>query len=524
MSSFKQLARGVAVSWASTLASIIAGFVMAPFLIHHLGVVGYGVWVLIQSTISYMYLTDLGLRTAVIRFVARDYANRNHLEVSRIISAAIWVRFWSGAAVVLIISTIASLLPRLFTIPSQYVSQGRAALVVVGITFASTLVFSVFSATLMAIGRFDRLALLELAQIILTTVGLIPVVKAGYGLIGMAVWHLGATTAVNLLVALSCFRAYPQLKISVSRVPERDLLRALWGVGLYILGYNLAGQLIMYSDNLVVGAFVSAAAVAYYAVAGRMVEYLRQVSGAILKYFTPMASAFEARKQYDRLQQLQIRGTQVVLIVALPAAITLFLRGGTFFLLWIGPEFRQYATPVLKILVVFIALSAPNVAVPSLAIAMGKQKFLAFLTIIEGVVNLIVSVILARTIGIIGVAIGSAVPSGLMQIFVWPRFMGWLIPTDQWRFVREVWIRPAVGMIPFVIATYLAELHWPARNMAIFFVQTFALLPIAFAGTYLVFRNDIPALRAYMGRGAEPAQNALGDNTSSGTDAVAIVD
>jgi O-antigen/teichoic acid export membrane protein len=280
----------------------------------------------------------------------------------------------------------------------------------------------------------------------------------------------------------------------------------------------------MYSDNLVVGAFVSAAAVAYYAVAGRMVEYLRQVSGAILKYFTPMASAFEARKQYDRLQQLQIRGTQVVLIVALPAAITLFLRGGTFFLLWIGPEFRQYATPVLKILVVFIALSAPNVAVPSLAIAMGKQKFLAFLTIIEGVVNLIVSVILARTIGIIGVAIGSAVPSGLMQIFVWPRFMGWLIPTDQWRFVREVWIRPAVGMIPFVIATYLAELHWPARNMAIFFVQTFALLPIAFAGTYLVFRNDIPALRAYMGRGAEPAQNALGDNTSSGTDAVAIVD
>ena len=95
MSSFKQLARGVAVSWASTLASIIAGFVMAPFLIHHLGVVGYGVWVLIQSTISYMYLTDLGLRTAVIRFVARDYANRNHLEVSRIISAAIWVRFWS---------------------------------------------------------------------------------------------------------------------------------------------------------------------------------------------------------------------------------------------------------------------------------------------------------------------------------------------------------------------------------------------------------------------------------------------
>lgn len=493
---------------------------MAPFLIHHLGVAGYGVWVLIQSTISYMYLTDLGLRTAVLRFVSRDYAIQNHAEVSRIISAALWVRFWSGTAVLLIISTIAYLLPRVFTIPAQFIFAGRAALVVVGITFASTLIFSVFSATLMAIGKFDRLAMLELTQIVLTTLGLIPVVKAGYGLVGMAIWHLTAVTFVNISIAISCFRAYPHLKLKISRIPDRILLKALWGVGLYILGYNLAGQLIMYSDNLVVGAFVSAAAVAYYAVAGRMVEYLRQVSGAILKYFTPMASAFEARKQYDKLQQLQIRGTQVVLAVALPAAITLFLRGGTFLLLWIGPEFQQYATPVLRILVVFIALSAPNVAVPSLAIAMGKQKALAYLTILEGVVNLVVSVILARSIGIIGVAIGSAVPSGIMQIFVWPRFMGRLIPTDHWRFVREVWIKPAVGMVPFAIATFLVEMHWPAHHMVQFFAQTFALLPIAYLGEYLVFRKDLPQLLVYMRRKEEPEANGA----ESGTDAMALVE
>jgi O-antigen/teichoic acid export membrane protein len=508
MSTLQQLARGVAVSWASTLASIIAGFVMAPFLIHHLGVVGYGVWLLIQSTISYMNLMDLGLRTAVMRFVARDYASGNHAEVSRVISAAIWVRFWSGAAVVLIVSIIAALLPRLFTIPATYVAAGRAALIIIGITFASTLVFSVFSATLMAIGLFDRLALLELIQIILTTLGLIPVVMAGNGIVGMAAWHLTAVTAINLAIAFSCFRAYPQLKLTMMRMPERGLLKALWGVGLYILGYNLAGQLIMYSDNLVVGAFVSAAAVAYYGIAGRMVEYLRQVSGAILKYFMPLASAFEARKQYERLQQLQIRGTQVVMVVALPVAITLFLRGGTFLLLWIGPEFQQHATLVLQILVVFVAMSAPNVAVPPLAIALGQQRTLALLAAAEGVVNLALSIALVRWMGIIGVAIGSAVPSGLMQIFVWPRLMGRLIPTNQARFVREVWIRPTLGMVPFAIVSYFAEAHWRAHNLLHFFLQTLALVPIALAGTYLVFRGDVPELMSYLRRReAGPAQS-----------------
>jgi O-antigen/teichoic acid export membrane protein len=319
---------------------------------------------------------------------------------------------------------------------------------------------------------------------------------------------LTAVTAINLAIAFSCFRAYPQLKLTMMRMPERGLLKALWGVGLYILGYNLAGQLIMYSDNLVVGAFVSAAAVAYYGIAGRMVEYLRQVSGAILKYFMPLASAFEARKQYERLQQLQIRGTQVVMVVALPVAITLFLRGGTFLLLWIGPEFQQHATLVLQILVVFVAMSAPNVAVPPLAIALGQQRTLALLAAAEGVVNLALSIALVRWMGIIGVAIGSAVPSGLMQIFVWPRLMGRLIPTNQARFVREVWIRPTLGMVPFAIVSYFAEAHWRAHNLLHFFLQTLALVPIALAGTYLVFRGDVPELMSYLRRReAGPAQS-----------------
>jgi O-antigen/teichoic acid export membrane protein len=496
MSKIRELARGVAVSWAGTLASIIAGFLMAPFLIHHLGVAGYGVWILIQSTISYMFLMELGLRATVVRFVARDYANSNHDEVSRIVSAAVWVRFWSGVTVVFITSTIAGLMPHLFRIPGQYMMAARVGLLIVGLTFAVTLVFSVFASTLMAIGAFGLMAGLELLRITVTTAGLVPVVSAGYGIIGMACCYFAGVTIVNLATAYICFRMYPQLRLT-RQVPERGLLKALWSVGFYILGYNFAGHLIFSCDNIVVGAFVSASAVAYYAVAGRMVEYLRQIAEAILKYFAPLASAFEARKQFDRLRQLQIRGTQLVLLVTLPIVVAIFIRGGTFVGLWIGPDFRRASTPALKVLALAAAITLPNLGSPSLLIALGKQRWLAFLTILEGAMNLILSVILARSMGIVGVALGTAIPAAIMHLFVWPGFACRLLDTPQSLFAREVWLRPLIAVLPFAVTCYVAEHYWMPSSLVRFFLEMMVLSPVAALGALAVFWTDAPAVCRY---------------------------
>jgi O-antigen/teichoic acid export membrane protein len=503
MSELRQIAKAVVISWSGMASAIIAGFIMAPFLVHHLGVAGYGVWVLIQSTISYMYLMDLGLRTAVIRFVAHDYTNGNHSEVSCIVSAALWVRFWSATVVVLISFLVALLLSHLFSIPPQYLMSARVALVLMGFTFASTLVFSVFSATLMAIGSYSLFATLETWQIVLTTLGLIPIVNAGYGLIGMAGWCFVVVTANNVAIAAACFRRYPQLKLTITGVPQRRLLKELWSVGSYYAGYNLADQLITYTDTLVVATFISAPAVAYYAVAGRMVLYVRQIAVAIIKYFMPLASAAEARNKSHSLQQLQLKGTQIILLVTLPIVVTLFIRGGTFLGLWIGPDFEGKATPILQILMATTGIMMTNAGATGLTVAMGKQRWLALFALTEGLANLTLSIILAKSMGMIGVAIGTAVPSIFMQVFIWPRFMCNLLQISLLRFFREIWLRPALALAPFVITSYIVESHWPAHNLWQFFGQTLASTPAFALGTFLVFRAEIPHLMKYADNRAE---------------------
>ena len=118
MISFKRITSGVLFGWGSTLASIVVGLFMSPFLIHHLGTTGYGVWVLVQSSVAYMYLMDLGLRNTVLRFSVRAHAQGDHAEVNRVVSAALWIRTWSAVAIMVIASALAVLLPHLFSIPA----------------------------------------------------------------------------------------------------------------------------------------------------------------------------------------------------------------------------------------------------------------------------------------------------------------------------------------------------------------------------------------------------------------------
>jgi O-antigen/teichoic acid export membrane protein len=65
----KRFAINVSINWAATAVSMVVPFFLIPFVVRHLGAAGYGVWILAVSAASYLNLLDLGLRSAVIRFV-----------------------------------------------------------------------------------------------------------------------------------------------------------------------------------------------------------------------------------------------------------------------------------------------------------------------------------------------------------------------------------------------------------------------------------------------------------------------
>jgi O-antigen/teichoic acid export membrane protein len=330
--------------------------------------------------------------------------------------------------------------------------------------------------------------------------------RSGHGILALAIWDLCTSLVANSTTIAFCFWIYPRLKVVFSR-PDSATLNKLWSYSLYAFVINVAIQVVVYTDNIVVGAFLSPAAVTMYAIGGLVINYARQVVSSMTTTFTPLASTFEAQGSHDNLRRLAIHGTRAALIISLPIEIALFFRGHTFIRLWMGEQYAQASGTVMQILLLSVVFSSANTTSAGIVYGMGKHKRLAIWASIEAVANLVLSIVLVRRLGIYGVAWGTALPSVLIELLLWPSFISELVKIPVWTYLWQTWFRTTLAIVPFAVACEAVERFWPARNLAVFFLQIAALLPLIPLALMLVFRGEAMAqVQAWLERRNRPSQ------------------
>jgi O-antigen/teichoic acid export membrane protein len=490
MARLNQLIRSISSNWVAFAFSAGLAFFLSPFIVHHLGNVAYGVWTLIVSMISFMGLLDLGLRGAVTRFVSSNHTQGNHLQSSRVVSAAFWLRIWICLGIVGTSLIVASIASRVFHIPQSLQWSARWAIILVGTSLALTLASGVFGSVLVALNRFSLVSGVSILQSLVRALGLVLLLKSGHGILGLAILEFSISLGAGVALWMLCFRAYPQLHISLRR-PDPAVLRQLVSYSFYAFLIHSATQLIYNTDNIVVGAFVSAEAVTFYAIGGSLLEYLRQVVSSVTMIFMPLASNFEARGEQAQLRRLLVQGTRGALFIALPIALALFFRGHTFIQLWMGDQYAGVSGRVLEILLISQTFSIANFTSGNIAFGLAKHRPFALSVVCEALANLTLSIILVRRMGIYGVAWGTIIPNLLIQFVFWPRYICKLLGIPVWPYLWQSWIRPFIAAVPFGAACCLTDHFWVATHLPHFFLQILILLPIYFAMFIACFWKEI---------------------------------
>jgi hypothetical protein len=96
----------------------------------------------------------------------------------------------------------------------------------------------------------------------------------------------------------------------------------------------------------------------------------------------------------------------------------------------------------------------------------------------EAVANLGLSIVLAHVIGVVGVAIGSAIPSVLVALCFVPLCLKWATGVAPSTYYRQAWLLPTVACMPFLLATVCFEYFLPAGNLLMFFLQAILIVPL----------------------------------------------
>ena len=222
----RRIAQNVLSNWLALAITTVVGFFLSPLVVHYLGNLTYGVWVIVMSLVAYMNLLDLGLRGAVTRFVSKGTAQDDHEESSRVVSGALWIRLWISLAVVGAGVIFSVALNHIFKIPVELQQPARIAVLVTAVTVALNLWCGVFGGVLVALHRYDLTSSVSILQTCARAAGIIFLLRTGHGILALALWDLCTSVLANAATIFLCFRVYPRLKVVFTRPDRATLTRS----------------------------------------------------------------------------------------------------------------------------------------------------------------------------------------------------------------------------------------------------------------------------------------------------------
>jgi len=489
MATKKRFAINVVMNWVAMATGMVVPFFLTPFVVRHLGPVAYGVWILAVSTASYLYLLDLGLRSAVVRFVSKNDTAGQVVEAQKAIIAALWVRVAIAAVIAVGSIGLAISFPHIFKIPHELQHASQLTVLLCALGVAISLVAGVPGAVLAGVNRFDLLSSINLSQTLARAVGVLLILRSGHGLVALAWWELGTWVYASLLLWPAAMKVYPPCRIRLSR-PDIATLKMIWSYSFKTFIIIIAVQIVFYTDNLVVGAFLSVGAVTFYSIAGSLAMYSGQVSTAMGTTFIPMASNLEAAGKSKDLRKLLIRGTQAALALMLPIGTTLLVRGKTFIGLWMGPQYSHISGTILQILLISQFFTIANSTGGQIAYGIDKHKSVAVSAIIEAIFNLSLSIVLVKTTGIYGVAWGTSISMAIVHLIFWPRFLKRELGVGRWEYLWNGWMKVTLCAIPFGFVSIFVDRYKHPTSMIDFFAQILFTLPVYFLVVLAVFHKS----------------------------------
>lgn len=441
-----RLLTGTISNSVGRLASAGTWFLLTPFILRELGPAGYGIWVLVGSFASYAYLLDLGIGGAVVKFVAEHSATDSSAGANRLIATASTLYLALGGVVIAASVLLASAFIELFDVPESQRSTAGYVILLTGLTTAVSIVCTPAMSILRGKQRYDLYNLVNAGGSLLTAVATVAVLLAGWGLVGMVAITVPTTLLMRLLALRMVRQVAPELRVTW-RGADRKLLRKIMTFGSSSFAIFAANRLNSKSDELVIVTFLPISMVAPYAVSRTLSELARTLAEQFVKTIMPLASHLDARKDVQRLRTLFIVGSRLTLAALVPVALVLVLLAEPILTAWLGSSYASNDVLVI-ILTVAGVIGISQWSAQSIIEGMGQHRIVAVALLSAAAANVVLSIVLVRVLGLVGVALGTLIPTAIVSLgFILPYAMR-VMQVGFKESVRAIWLPALLPAIP----------------------------------------------------------------------------
>jgi O-antigen/teichoic acid export membrane protein len=408
--------RNLSTRYLAIMAEMGVGLLVLPFNLSHLGKAAYGLWVLTTSITAYFSVLDLGYSGAVVKFVAEYRAKKDSRALNEILSTTFYLFTSFGVLTYVIAIVLAIFIDRVLHLTPDQVHVARMILLITSVNVALGTACTVFGAVINGFQRYDLNNVAGTISTVAVAVVNVLVLWAGYGLVQLVF----ATTLVRVLTywvyRANAYRVFPAMRLRLDAF-RRDRLRELTSFSVFMAIIDWANKLNYSIDAIVIGIMLGTGAVAVWSVGQRLAEATQRLTNQLNEVIFPTIVDHSASSRIDELRRILLAGTRLSLATVVPIAGVLMLMGRPLIHAWVGPDFEG-SVIVVQLLAVIVVVRVGNATASTLLKGADRHRLVAAVNIITAIVNVAFSIVLARSFGLAGVAIGTLIPISAAAIFV----------------------------------------------------------------------------------------------------------
>lgn len=473
---------GSVLSYLTIFIKSIITIIYIPIMIKYLGDSEYGVYNLTYSVVSYLSLLSLGFGGAYVRFYYR-YKNSDDLDNIKKLNG-LFITIYSIMAVVviivgyLLINNISLVLGGKLTDDEIKLSANLMKIMVINI--AISFPDSVFNSYIIAKEHFIFQRAINLIRFLISPFLGIPLLLMGYRSMGLA---LSITIATFASLIINMYYAINKLHMKFSiKDPDLFLLKEIIAFSGFIFIGMIIDQINWQIDKVVLGKVVGSVSVAIYSVGSLINQLYMQFSTAISDVFVPKVNDLVTSRKENRLKNINrlfIKIGRIQLYMLMLVLICFFVLGKYFITnIWIDYKYKEaYYVGLILISTITIPL-IQNLGI-EVQKALNKHKFRSITYFFISLLNILISIPLARLYGPIGSAIGTGISTilghGIIMNWYYYKYVGINI-VEFWTDIFSV----LKGMtIPIILAFIL-------KIRGINNIYEFILISLIIFTTYIV--------------------------------------
>ena len=416
----KKLVSSVITRYMYQVVYLLTLFFLTPYMIHKLGDYYYGLWIIVSIMVNYMSYTELGVTSAIQRYLSMAFGEGNIKECNEIYNNGFLLNYFT-CIIILVISALSAFLTIVFMIKDYYLVANLIA--IMGASLAISFLFKTHYAVLTSNIRFDIISGVNVIQLVLNTVLTFILLEQGFGLTGLAVNNLVTTIISNFLYVIFSKKLYDSVFLDFGLISKACIIK-LFSYSAKSFSIQLADVLRSKMDEIVIATLISLTMVTPYSVA----QKLKSAAVNFCYMFTNILNPYIAKQENIKSREEKINTYYLMSKIMIVMISLIFFGfcylGKPFIDIWVGSKY-EVAYYVLIIIMFNYYISLVQSVGIQYMYSTDKHEYLAFINITDGILNIILSIVFVVyfKLGIIGVALGSLAPAFFTKLILQPIYI-----------------------------------------------------------------------------------------------------